>query len=173
MSGAPWCWFARLPGQPSDAAAAAQVSDRQGAPAGWLAAWPAGRKPVRDAVRMDARLVDVNGAEAWASLVLPARDAAPTFDDPAISGALRAMLAGPPADGVSTFVHDAVHFAGAVTVRRRDPWNLRDDPFARVAPAVILHVDAGVFGSVPPPPGPGTQRYSGLPWPVAGFLTSR
>ena len=169
MSPEPWCWFAHLPGQPPDAAAAAQASDRQGAPAGWLAAWPAGRKPVRDAVRMDGRLVDPHGDAAWVSLVLPSRDMSPIFDDPAVSGALRAVLAGPPADAVSTFVRDAVHFAGAVTVRRRAPWTLDDDPFARVAPAAILHVQPGLFGRVPPPPGPGNQRYSGLPWPLAGF----
>jgi hypothetical protein len=62
-----------------------------------------------------------------------------------------------------------VHFACAGTVRRRDPWVLHDDPFVRVAPAVILQVDPGLLGHVSPPPGPGIQRYSGLPWLLAGF----
>jgi hypothetical protein len=164
-----WCWFARALEQPPDAVAAAPATDERGAAAGWLAAWPAGRKPVRDAVRMDARLVDHAGEPAWVSLVLPDRELVPIFDDSAVSGALRAVLAGPPADAVSTFVRDAVHFAGAVTIRRTDHAALRDDPFARLAPATVLHVGAGLFGRVPPPPGPGTQRYSGLPWPLAGF----
>ena len=168
MIAGPWCWFAHLADRPADAAAAAQATDGQDAPAGWLAVWPPGRKPTRDAVRMDARLVDAAGEQAWISLVLPGHEA-PIFDDPVVSGALRAVLAGPPADGVSTFVRDAVHFAGAVTVRRRDRWNLRDDPFARVAPATIMHIESGLFGRVPPPPGPVIQRYSGLPWPLAGF----
>jgi hypothetical protein len=139
LTAARWCWFAHLSERASDAAAAVRVADSQGAPAGWLAAWPAGRKPVADAVRMDARLVDSHGDPAWVSLVLPGRQASPIFDDTAVSGALRAVLSGPPPDAVSTFVRDAVHFAGAVTVRRGDPWNLRDDPFGRVAPARILH----------------------------------
>lgn len=103
---ASWCWFAHLPDQPSDAAAAARVTDRGATPDGWLAAWPAGRKPIRDAVWMDARLVDPHGDAAWVSLVLPAAGASPIFDDPAVSGALRAVLAGPPADAVSILVRD-------------------------------------------------------------------
>jgi hypothetical protein len=166
---APWCWFARTATAPPDADCAAPATDATGTQVGWLAAWAAGRKPVRDAVRMDARLVDPGGGAAWISLVLPPRDAQPIFDDTAVSGALRAVLAGPPADGVSTFVRDAVHFAGSVTVRRADPERLRDDPFARVAPALVLHVGPGLFGRTPPPPGPVTQRYAGLPWPLAGF----
>ena len=166
---APWCWFARTATPVPDAEAAAPATDVKGTPAGWLAAWPAGRKPVRDGVRMDARLVDPGGDPAWISLVLPPPDAQPIFDDPAVSGAVRAVLAGPAADGVSTFVRDAVHFAGAVTVRRADRSVLRDDPFARIAPALVLHVGPGLFGRTPPPPGPVTQRYSGLPWPLAGF----
>jgi hypothetical protein len=164
-----WCWFARTPTRPSDAVAAAPASDAAGTWAGWLAAWPAGRKPVRDAVRMDGRLVDPDGPAAWVSLVLPAPGEQPIFDDPAVTGALRAVLAAPPPDGVSTFVRDAVHFAGAVTVRRGDPRSLRDDPFARLASATVLHVGPRLFGRTPPPAGPGTQRYSGLPWPLAGF----
>jgi hypothetical protein len=164
-----WCWFARTSDQPTDAVAAASATDAEGATAGWLAAWTAGRKPVHDAVRMDCRLVDRDGPAAWVSLVLPPAGDQPIFDDPAVSGALRAVLAGPPADGISTFVRDSVHFAGAVTVRRDDPWTLRDDPFARLGPATILRVGAGLFGRTAPPPGPGTQRYRGLPWPLAGF----
>lgn len=164
-----WCWFAQVPTAPAGALAAAPVSGPDHRAEGYLAAWAPGRKPVRDAVRMDARPVDPDGDPAWVSLVLLERGRSPLFDDPAVSGALRAVLAGPPADGVSTFVRDSSHFAGAVTVRRSCPQDLRDDPFARLGPARLLHVGPGLFGRVPPVPGPVIQRYSGQPWPVAGF----
>lgn len=118
---------------------------------------------------MDSRFVDPDGEPAWVSFVLLDRDRSPLFDDPAVSGALRAVLAGPPADGVSTFVRDSSHFAGALTVRRTRPQDLRDDPFARLGPARLLHVGAGIFGRARPVPGPVIQRYGGKPWPAAGF----
>jgi len=36
-----------------------------GRPAGLVAAWPRGRKPLRTAVRMDRRVVDPAGPPAW------------------------------------------------------------------------------------------------------------
>lgn len=164
-----WCWVARLPGDTSDALACAHLTDAAGSPAGVLAAWPAGRKPVGQAVRADARMIDPEGAGGWLSIVLIDRDRAPLFDDPAVSGALRAVLAGPPPDAVSTFVRDSSHFAGAVTVRRRDPPELSADPFARIAQAAVFRVGPGLFGRTRPVPGPVIQRYGGQPWPAAGF----
>jgi len=169
-----WCWFAWLstadPSADVDGAlASASATRADSRPLGVLAAWPSGRKPVASAVRMDARLVDPAGEPAAVSLVLLPRDRSPLFDDPAVSGALRAVLAGPPPDGVSTLVRDSSHFAGAVTVRRSRPEALRDDPFARLAPALLLRVGAGLFGRTPPVPGPVIQRYSGKPWPAAEF----
>ena len=164
-----WCWFARLPEPLDSALACAAVTDADGVAVGALAAWPAGRKPVTDAVRMDARLVDPAGAPAWISLVLLPRERSPLFDDPAVSGALRAVLAGPPADAVSTFVRDSSHIAGAVTVRRDQPEWLRDDPFSRLGRSVVLIAAGGLFGRIAPIPGPVIQRYSGKPWPAAGF----
>jgi hypothetical protein len=73
------------------------------------------------------------------------------------------------ADAVSTFVRDSSHFSGAVTVRREGRALLRDDPFRRLGPAEMLDVGPGLFGVVAPVPGPVIQRYSGAPWPVAGF----
>lgn len=122
-----------------------------------------------DAVRADARVVDPSGAAAAVSLVLISRDRSPLFDDPAVSGALRAVLSGVPPDVVSTFVRDSSHFSGAVTVRRQGRALLRDDPFLRLGPAEILDVGPGLFGVVAPAPGPVIQRYSGAPWPAAGF----
>jgi hypothetical protein len=172
-----WCWFAALASpQPGDdvvdALACVQATDRDGRPAGLLAAWPQGRKPLRDAVRMDQRLLDPNGPPAWLSLVLIPPEVAPLFDDPAVSQAMRWVLTGPPFAAVSTLVRDAVHFAGAVTVEQGDqPERLVDDPFARLHSARILRVGPGLFGRVAPPAGPAIQRYSGKPWPAAGFDT--
>jgi hypothetical protein len=169
-----WCWFAHLP-QPdaadlSWALASAPAADPDGRPAGLVAAWPRGRKPVRTATRMDERVVDPGGPAAWVSLVLVPLELAPLFDDPAVSQAMRRVLAGPPFAAVSTLVRDAVHFAGAVTVEQGDEQGrLGDDPFARLHPARILRVGPGMFGRVPPPPGPVIQRYAGKPWPAAGF----
>ena len=166
---AQWCWLARVDDEPADAWAAAHVA-LDGRPAGFLAAWPAGRKPTAGAVRADARVVDPGGEAATVSLVLVPRGRELLFDDPAVSGALRRVLAGPPPDAVSTFVRDSSHFAGAVTVRRED--HAVDDPFARIARAEVLEVGAGLFGRTPAVPGPVTQRYSGLPWPAAGFTNA-
>ena len=170
-----WCWLALLPERPaggelSDALASATATDIHGHPAGLLAAWPLGRKPVRTAVRVDQRLVDPTGPPSWVSLVLVPPDLAPLFDDPAVSQAMRRVLAGPPFAATSTLVRDAVHFAGAVTVEQDDrPDRLADDPFARLYPARILRVGTGMFGQVAPPAGPAIQRYSGKPWPASGF----
>lgn len=166
----PWCWFAVLDARPTDPTlASAEARELDGTPFGVLAAWPAGRKPVRHAVRMSTALVDRTGPPTWLSLLLLPRDRSPLFDDPAISGAMRAVLVGPRLDGVSTLVRDSSHFAGSVTIRRDSPARLVDDPLARLGPARRLRVAAGLFGIVPPVPGPVIQRYAGQPWPVAGF----
>jgi hypothetical protein len=168
-----WCWFDHLRTGGADlegALASGTVHALEGRPAGLLTAWPPGRKPTRTASRMDARLIDPAGPPAWVSLVLVPPEVAPLFDDVAVSQALRAVLAGPPFAAVSTLVRDAVHFAGAVTVDHGDrPDRLADDPFARLHPARILRLGPGLFGHVPPPPGPAIQRYAGKPWPVSGF----
>lgn len=46
---------------------------------------------------------------------------------------------------------------------------LRDDPFQRLGRAEMLDVGPGLFRVVAPVPGPVIQRYSGAPWPAAGF----
>jgi hypothetical protein len=170
-----WCWLAFLPEPPSgaalaDALASATATDLGGRPAGLVDAWPRGRKPLRAAVRVDERVIDPAGPPAWVSLVLIPPQVAPLFDDPAVSQALRRVLAGPPLAAVSTLVRDAVHFAGAVTVAHAQwPERLADDPFARLYPARVLRVGPGMFGRVTPPAGPAIQRYGGKPWPAAGF----
>lgn len=165
-----WCWFAAVHAKPAAALAAAIAGDDDGE-ATVLAAWAAGRKPVPHAARIDAHVIDPDGDCCWVSLLDIAVGLAPLFDDPAVSGALRAVLSGPPVDAVSTLTRNSTHFAGSVTVLRGPDAarRLRDDPFRRLVPGQILRVPAGLFGSVPPPPGPVIQRYAGHPWPAAGF----
>ena len=163
-----WCWLALVPTPPDDPWASAAVEEA-GSPVGVLAVWPAGRKPVADAVRAYAGIVDPDGAPAGVSFLLLPRDRSPLFDDPAVSGALRAVLSGPPPDAVSTLVRDSSHFAGAITVRRDDPMRLADDPFARLGPTRRLRVGPGLFATAAHPYGPVIQRYAGQPWPATGF----
>lgn len=165
-----WCWIAAVDEMPDDAWATATSASASGV-TGYLAAWPAGRKPTAGALRGDARVVDPDGAAAVVSFVVVPRGEELLFDDPAVSGALRRVLAETPPDAVTTLVRDSSHFSGAVTVRR-DGRPLHDDPFARVGHAEILEVGPGLFGRVPPAPGPVIQRYSGKPWPAAGFPIS-
>jgi hypothetical protein len=68
---------------------------------------------------------------------------------------------------VSTLLSDASHFEGALTVARgAGVARLAEDPFARIFPARLLHVDAGLLGAVPLPCGPTIERYgSAQPWP--------
>lgn len=162
----------------STPAATALVRDRDGRPVGLLAAWllrPGDAAPSGDARRADPRIVDPAGEAAWVSLVLPSRGGLVLFDDPVVQGARRAVLAdAEPADALSTLLVDDRHFAGAVTVRRSGDAErrLREDPFARVhrGAARVLRVDAGLFGSVPAPPGPTIERHgSAVPWPGGRF----
>jgi hypothetical protein len=170
-----WCWFALVEGAfderlASTAIASTIATSPDGVPVGTFAAWPAGRKPVAPAMRMDERLADPDGRAAWVSLVTIPRQIAPLFDDVAVSQALRQVLRGRQRDAVSTLVRDATTFAGSVTVGHTGgPRSLRDDPFARQHPARILHAGPGMFAVLPAPAGPAIQRYTGKPWPAAGF----
>ena len=65
-----WCWLARIAEEVDGALASAPLTDAAGTPAGVLAAWPAGRKPVAQAVRADSRVIDPEGAAGWLSIVL-------------------------------------------------------------------------------------------------------
>ncbi len=163
-------WLARLPEPGGEACA--PLATCAGQPAGVLALWLGASKPVRSARRVDARVLDPDGPAGWISLVLPERGARPLFDDPAVQHARRRVLAERPADLVSTLLADDSHFAGALTLRRGPDALalLRDDPFARIAPAELLHVGAGLLGAVPAPTGPTIERHgSAQPWPWDRF----
>jgi len=161
-----WCWLDLLDARPEDATAVAAAHDADGRPAGWLAAWRRRARPSRSARRVDDRIVDPDGGAAWISLVRAPDGVRLPFDDLTVQQARRRVLAGPPPDALSTLLSDASHFEGAITVRRSDELLLSDDPFARVFPARILRVEAGLLGRVPPPCGPTIERYgSAQPWP--------
>jgi hypothetical protein len=120
---------------------------------------------------MDARLVDTGGPAAVVSLVLPPAGVRLPFDDLAVQQARRALLAGPPFDAFSTLLTDASHFEGSIAVARGEGVvRLAHDPFARIFPARVLEVEAGLFGRVAPPAGPTIERYgSAQPWPWDRF----
>lgn len=166
-----WCWLALTEEWPDHATAAAWASEN-GERVGALAAWCRRAKPRRDARRMDGRLVDPDGEAASVSLVIPPSGTRLKFDDVAVQQARRRVLAGLPFDAVSTLLTDASHFEGAITIGRAAATaRLRDeDPFARIFPARLLEVEAGLFGSMPPPAGPTIERYgSSEPWPWDRF----
>ena len=167
------CWLALTDAAPQSADAAAELRGVDGSRAGWLAAWLRASKPVRHARRADRRIVDAAGAAGAISLVLPGPDRFTIFDDPAVQGARRAVLAdAEPADLVTTLLVDASHFAGSLTLRRGPNAlaRLGDDPFLRVDSGRLLLVGAGLFGKVPAPPGPVIERHgSDVPWPGGVF----
>jgi hypothetical protein len=166
------CWLALVEGDVAGADAAALAFTLDGQAAGTLAAWRRRAKPVREALRVDERLVDPDGAPASISLVLAPPGIRLPFDDLAVQHARRlALLHAFPA-AVSTLLRDDSHFEGAITVARSptERHRLREDPFARIFPSRLLAVEAGILGSVAPPTGPTIERYgSGNPWPWDRF----
>jgi hypothetical protein len=166
-----WAWLAVVDERPADADAAAELRTLGGVPAGVLAAWRRRAKPVRHALRADARCIDAVGAPARISLVLTPGGVRLPFDDMAIQQARRDLLLGEPFDAVTTLLRDDSHFAGSLLVGRGEgAARLADDPFARVFPARVLHVGAGVLSRVPWPAGPVIERYgSARPWPADRF----
>lgn len=167
-----WCWLALVGELPGGALTSARVRETGGADAGVLACWaPSEAPPALGARRMDARLLDPAGAAAVVSLVLAPDAVRLAFDDPAVQQARRAILAGMPFRAVSTLLTDASHFEGSIVVMDAgEAPRAAADPFARIFPARILHVDAGLLGSVPPPAGPVIERYgSAQPWPSDRF----
>ena len=166
------CWLALVEGDVAGADAAALAFTLDGQHAGTLAAWRQRAKPVRGALRVDERLIDPDGPAAWISLVLPPSGVRLAFDDPAVQQARRLVLLRPFPAAVSTLLRDDSHFEGAITVARSptEKHRLGEDPFARIFPATLLAVEAGILGSVAPPTGPTIERYgSGNPWPWDQF----
>ncbi len=165
------CWLALVDEPPANAPASARVTTLDGRSVGVLAAWLRPAKPVRSARRIDPRLIDPHGLPAVVSLVMPPEGVRLLFDDLAMQQARRDVLARQPFDAITTLLSDSLHFEGALTVARGAQIDrLVDDPFARVFPARILRVDAGLLGAAAPPAGPTIERYgSAQPWPWDRF----
>lgn len=163
-------WIARCAAVPAGAALSAPLDDGE---AGHLVAWLQDARPLGvDARRVDRRVLDPDGEAGLLSLVLPAEDELVAFDDTAVQHARRRVLAEAPADAVSTLLIDDRRFAGALTVRRGAGAAalLRDDPFARIAPATVLRVGPGLLGRVAAATGPTIERHgSAQPWPWDRF----
>ena len=148
------------------------VTDLDGAPSGHLLVRVGRATPHRAAVRVEPSLVG-DGPALAVSLVLPPRGARPLFDDPAVVGAMRAVLRDPGRTPLfSTLVDGSTDWAGALS-GTHPCWALgawwAEDPFARLGPQHRLLVPAGVLRTGPLPAGPGHQRHAGAPWPWGTF----
>jgi len=164
-------WLALLD-VPRDGAVAVVRPDGTGA--GFLLLTRGRRRPDPAAARIEPVLIG-DGPRLAVSLVLPPRERRPLFDDPAVVGAMRAVLRDPGrAPLFSTLVDGATHWAGSVSgvdARRAEgrPVWWDEDPFARLGPQHRLLVPAGVLLPLPLPVGPGHQRRAGAPWPWGHF----
>ncbi len=164
-----WCWFGLVNGNDRSPLASAEAEE-DGHRIGVLGAWGPEHPPFDGAMKIDAAAIDADGDPAWVSLSVAPAGACVPFDDPAVSEAIRTVLAGPAFDVVSTLLVGDRVFAGALVAVFDDPRRLADDPFARLFHARVVRVDAGLLGRASPPVGPGIQRYgSTTPWPGGRF----
>src|SRR5919198_488016 len=141
--------------EPRDAVLQARV--REG---GWLAVWDDEDAKPDSAWKVDPRVIDADGEETEVALAAAPPGVAIPFDDPAVTGAIRSALSSEPAELVTTLMSDDGDYAGVLI----SPPHLAT-PFATIFPQKVLHVGAGVLGTVAWPTGPVTQRYQGdMPW---------
>lgn len=154
------------------AGALAAVHEIDGRRAGTLHLWRGAARPHEAALQADPRVHDPQGPACVISLALSAGPG-PIADDPVVVQARRAVLRDGRWCAVTLLTADPVAVAGALTVARADRADqvaaLEDDPFARLFPARILRVEAGVLGASVQPTGPSLERYSGRPWPYDRF----
>lgn len=112
----------------------------------------------------------------FASLAANLGGASLHFDDPAVSGVMRAALGvflpalGRRLLGTSSLMVGSFDYAGALTAFEADSPEeaavlAANDTWARIYPARLFGVDCGFFARNPAPPGPPIQRYGNLPWP--------
>jgi hypothetical protein len=152
---------------PVDAWACAQLGDGEG----WLAAWRQADRPHPGALLADPRALDPGGAAAWVSLAWAPTGFDLLYDDGAVQRARQIVLEDEPAAAMTTLSRDASHIGGALTARR-DPdaeRRLRDDPFARLLPTVVVAVGPGLVAAAKPPASLVLERYGGTPWPADRF----
>ena len=120
-------------------------------------------------------------ARAYVSLAVDLTSPGLDFDDPTVTGALRASLATfMPLLGVrfiatSTLMSDWMHCSGALTAFWAGSDQLAAavaaaDPWRSVAPARLYRLQPLILRPLPPPAGPNTQRYGASnPWPGGTF----
>ncbi len=159
-------WIALLDAPSGDASSPAREGD---ADAGWLCSWTSDHAPHRDALRVDARLLQLDGPACTVSWVLLAAGQRPIADDPGVVECRRDVLRDGRPAGVSLLTADPVHVAGAITVALADRPDqvqaLADDPFRRLGRGRTLHVGPGLLGPAAFDLAPVVERYAGAPWP--------
>lgn len=146
---------------PEGAFATARV--REG---GSLAAWNDEGAAPEGAWRVDPRTIDPEGRATLVGLATAPSGVSYSFDDPAVVGAIRALLGSEPPTLVTTLAVSGGRFAGALV----SPPHLAT-PFGTIFPLRAVHVGAGLLGRPPAPTGPVTQRYRAEipPWPFDRF----
>ena len=165
-----WHWLLVCAERPLDAFAVGDLRTLEGESAGFIAAWRRESRRSPGALGVDVNAVDPGGERAWISLALAPAGMRFLFDDPAVSRALRRVLAGPRVRAVSTLTRDSATIGGALTAYDFRPGvGQADDPFAWLFPTRILHVGPGFVATMGAPTGPGIQRYAGSPWPWSTF----
>ena len=160
-------WLALVRSPPKAALASAAVDDGDD----YLAAWRSKKAPVPGAAKVDPRAIDPEGPPGQVSLVLAPEGVWLSFDDVAVSRAMRVAMTVRPVDVLSTLVVGNDRFTGALTaVHGEDDAPLDDDPFATLFPTRRLRLGAGLLGRTPTPVGPNIQRYGAEnPWPWDRF----
>ena len=164
-----WAWLALRDEQPGPAIAGA-LAGVDGTPVGYLVAWDSGTDRPEGAAKVDARAINPAGPSGWASLVWAPDGVSLPFDDPAVSEAIRHVLALSPATVCSTLTTGDDRFVGALTACSERDTRLDHDPFARLLPARVVTLGPGLLGATPVLPGPVIQRYrADNPWPWDTF----
>ena len=158
-------WLALLDEPAGDLCAPAVAGQRRWSLAAW---WDRERRPHPQARRLDPRVLDAGGDAAEVSLLWPARDALPLFDDPAVVRARRTARTLPRPRCVSTFTVDSRHLAGSLWVPGPGG-RLDEDPFRLLGVPLLLEVGPGLLGAGPALVGPAQERYTGAPWPAGSF----
>lgn len=149
-----------------------------------LAVAPTGGRQVRAVRIWDAVVIEGSPqpVEGWyASAAADLGTAALDFDDPAVVGAIRRTLAsylpllGSRLVAISTVMPDWRHCCGALTVfearsEAEAATMAAEDPWRAIFGGRLFRLERPIVRRVPPPAGPGTQRYGGAsPWPGGSF----
>ena len=134
-----WHWLAFCSEQPRGALAVAELHAVDGTAAGFIAAWPRKHARPLGALGVDARAIDPAGGPAWLSVAVAPSGMRFLFDDPAVSWALRCVLARQPVRAISTLTLDSAAIGGALTAYDAcPPLSQSDDPFARLFPTRVF-----------------------------------